>query len=254
MTRLNAKAIENAVRELITAEETSLGIEVLSLVAYPGGDLVNVVVEQTHSAILVHDASFAAMRLSEQGIAISRHVRRRLTDYAKRFECTLDGDRVCTTTDTNSIGYAVAMVANASRSVADYALEIKRHAEADFRSILVDALRDVVGSRLRENEEFNGGSGRNYRVSAVVLDEAESSPRAFVAPIPSHSAVEHAFAMFSDLRRQFGGVLNESVYDESGDVREEDRKFLGTVSDDVTPLMQAQLHFRKLIGVPAGHG
>lgn len=250
---LSAKAIEHSVRQLITAEQTSLGVEVLSLVAYPGGDLVNVVVEQSDSGVLVHDASFAAMRLSEQGISLSKHVRQRLAEYSSRFECQFKSDRVFVNTDPESIAYAVAMVSNASRSVADYALEIRKHAEADFRATLVDALRDIIGSRLRENEEFRGGSGRNYRVSAVILDEMEASPTAFIAPVANHSAVEHAFAMLSDLHQKFASVDNESVYDETSDIREEDRRFLNTIGG-VIALMQAQSHFRQMLGAQVGHG
>jgi len=250
---LNAKAIEQSVRQLITAEQSSLGVEVLSLVAYPGGDLVNVVVEQAASGVLVHDASFAAMRLSQQGVSLSKHVRQRLADYASRFNCEFKSDRVFVKADIESVAYAVAMVSNASRSVADYALEIRKHAESDFRAILVEAIRDVIGSRLRENEEFRGGSGRSYRVSAVILDEMESSPRAFVAPVANHSAVEHAFAMLSDLHQKFASVANESVYNEASDIREEDRKFLETIGG-VTPLMLAQSHFRQMVQTQVGHG
>ena len=85
METLTAEAIERAVRSLVTAERTSLGIEVSTPVAYPGGDLVNVFVETRGDHVLVHDSSFAAERLALAGVEMSRHVQARLRDYAARF-------------------------------------------------------------------------------------------------------------------------------------------------------------------------
>jgi hypothetical protein len=244
---LSADFVEKAVRDFISAEEIGLGIEVSSLVAYPGGDLVNVIVERVRSELVVHDSGSAAMRLSEQGISISKHVSARLVDYAGRFNCRFEGNRVALNCNIDSVGYAVAMVANASRSVADYALEIRRHAESDFRHMVADVLRELIGARLRENEDYEGKSGRKYRVAATILDASESRPIRLISPIASRAVVDHSFAMLSDIKLKYPTLANECVYDETGDVRDEDREFLSSVCE-VYAFMEARRHFRELLG------
>jgi hypothetical protein len=250
---LSVSQIEDAIRDLIVAEASNLGIEVSVPVAYPGGDLVSVVIEQTKEGILIHDAGFAAMRLSQSGIQISKAVGVRLTEYAARFNCIYSLGRVSVRCDSDSVGVTAALVANAARSVADYALEIKRHAEADFRHILSDVLREIVGPRLRENEEIKGKSGRKYRISAVLLDAAEANPLNFVSAVANRQAVPLGFAMLYDLRGSFVGVENDSVYDDASDIREEDRALLSSVGS-VFGFMEAKHRFRALLGSPAGIG
>jgi hypothetical protein len=252
-TALSISQIEEAIRNLIVAETSNLGIEVSVPVAYPGGDLVSVVIEQTADGVLIHDAGFAAMRLSQAGIQIGKAVGARLTEYAARFDCTYSRGRVSARCDAGSIGVTAALVANAARSVADYALEIRRHAEVDFRQLLSDLLREIVGPRLRENEEFKGKSGRKYRVSAVLLDPAQTSPINFVSAVANRHAVPISFATLFDLRESFVGVETDSVYDDASDVREEDRILLSSVSS-VFGFMEAKHRFRALLGSVAGVG
>lgn len=253
MAGFSPQEIEAAVRSLVSAERINLGIEVSTPVAYPGGDLVNVLVEDINGEIVVHDSGLAAMRLAEVGVTINRHTAARLAEYANRFNCEFHGSRVVAKSGAPSIEYAVAMVANASRSVADYALEIRRHAETDFRAVVADALREIVGKRLRENEEFRGKSGRHYRVSAVIMDEFVDGPACFIAPIANRAAVSHGFAMLYDLKQQYSETANDAVYDETGDLRDEDRLLLKSVGDVLT-LEEAQNHYRNLMGVPLGNG
>ncbi|MDB5543899.1 MAG: hypothetical protein JWO64_1048 [Hyphomicrobiales bacterium] len=251
METLTPESIQRAVRSLIAAERTSLGIEVSTPVAYPGGDLVNVVVESRANQLIVHDSSFAAARLTLAGVNMSRHVQSRLSEYAARFNCRFENQRVLADGDLRSIEIAIAMVANASRSVADYALELRRHVEIDFRNVVADCLREIVGKRLRENEEFAGRSGRKYRVSAIVLDEAERAPELFVAPISSRAAVPQVFAMLYDLKESYASVERESVYDGDSDVKSEDRALL-KLAGDVLTLSEARHKFRMIMGDPAG--
>src|SRR5208337_77169 len=173
---LDAGAIERAVKDLVAAEPSNLGVEVTLPVAYPGGDLITVVVERKEASMLVHDAGFAAMRLANGGVTLSRSVVTRLQEYAKRFNCGFSDGRVSTECDLGKVGICAALVANASRSVADYVLEIRRHAESDFRRTISDNLREIMGRRLRENEEIRGVSGRRYRVPITVLDKNEAVP------------------------------------------------------------------------------
>jgi len=250
---ISRQVVEDAVRSLVVAEEVNVGIEVSTPVAYPGGDMVSVVIDQSAGGISVHDSGAAAIRLTESGIGITKHVASRLAEYASRFNCSFEGNRVSAKTSIATLEFAIAMVANASRSVADYALEIRRHAEADFRMVVSDALREIIGKRLRENEELRGKSGRKYRVSAVILDSAEVSVERFIVPIANRASVPHGFAMMYDLHQQFGGIQNDSIYDESSDIRTEDRELLGSVGQ-VFSFMEAKHKFRQFMGVVAGHG
>lgn len=129
-TILTAADLETAVRALIVAEKTNLGIEVTVPVAYGDGEAVSVVVEQKGSELTVHDAGFAAMRLSAYGVSLSRHVNNRLTEYAHRYRCDFGSGRVSMRATVDDAAQAVALVANAARGVADYVYEIRRQAEA----------------------------------------------------------------------------------------------------------------------------
>lgn len=253
MADISPQKIEAALRSLIVAERIGVGVEVSTPVAYPGGDLVNVIVEDINGASVVHDSGLAAMRLAQMGVTINRHTAMRLTDYASRFNCDFVGSRVTAKVGDLPIEHAIAMVANASRSIADYGLEIRKHAETDFRATVAGALREIIGRRLRENEEIKGASGRHYRVSAVILNELENAPLCFVAPIANRASVSHGFAMLYDLKQKFAKTQHEAIYDETGDLRDEDRSLLQSVGDVFT-LEEAQRQFKALMSLPVGHG
>jgi len=53
---------------------------------------------------------------------------------------------------------AAVMVANASRTIGDQALEIKRQTESDFRIAVIERIREIAGNRVRENETVRGES------------------------------------------------------------------------------------------------
>lgn len=252
MERVTAEFVEAAVRSLIAAKDVGFGIEVSTPVAYPSGDLVNVIVESRPEGLLVHDAGFAAERLALSGIAISRHLLSRLGEYAHRFNCVFENRRITAKATAGSIELAVAMVANASRSVADYSLELRRHAEADFRIVVTEALREIVGARVRENEEFQGKSGRKYRISATVLNESETAPAMFIAPIASHAVVPHGFSMLYDLQQGYADVLREAIYDETSDLRPEDRALLRSAAE-VHSFSEARVAFQRIGRRVQGH-
>ena len=253
METLTPESIARAVQSLVMAERTNIGVEVSTPVAYPGGDLVNVNVEQSPEGVLVHDASFASSRLSLAGVTMSRHVVERLAEYAGRFNCAFENGRVSAKAGSGSIELLIAMVANASRSVADYALELRKHAETDFRMTVAEALRDIIGKRLRENEECVGKSGRKYKISAMVLDERETQPIMLVASIANRAAVPHGFAMLYDLKDQetYTHATRDAIYDETSDFRDEDRALLKAASEVIT-LTQARHRFHKLMSASAG--
>lgn len=244
---LKASDVEKAIRSLITAERTNLGIEVTVPVAYGDGELTSVVVETAQDGLLVHDAGFAAMRLTGAGVALSRHVNLRLNEFCKRYHCSFSEGRVFASATQDSIAQIVCLVANASRSVADYVYELRRQSEYDFRAVVFDRLREVVGDRARPVEEFVGDSGRHYRLP-IVLDPTKSRPEHFLATLGHRQIVPQHFAMFYDLRTPFPRVKQDAVYDETADIREEDRALIASVGADVFTLMEAPLRFRVIAG------
>jgi hypothetical protein len=244
---LTAAEIEKAVRALVTAEKTNLGIEVSVPVAYGDGELTTVVVEDREEKYLVHDAGFSAMRLSSAGIPLTRHIVHRLNEYTQRYRCEFRDGRVTSASDFDSLSQVVCLVANASRSVADYTYEIRRQAEYDFRVVVFERLREIVGNRARQYEEFRGKSGRRWRLP-ILLDPTESRPEHFISAVPHRQVVPQSFAMLYDLAGAFPDVERDAVYDEASDIRDEDRSLLSSVEGtNVMGLMEAPLRFRGLI-------
>ncbi len=249
-TKLKAADIEKAIRALVTAQETNLGIEVTVPVAFGDGELASVVIEAADGGFMAHDAGFSAMRLSAAGVSLSRHVVHRLNEYAQRYRCEFLDGRVFACAGAGDMAQAVCLVANASRSVADYIYEIRRQADYDFRATVFDRLREIVGNRMRETEEFRGASGRLYRLP-IVLNSALSKPQNFLSTLAQRQVVPQSFAMFCDLRDAFPTVERDAVYDETADIRDEDRRFLSSAGAQVVALMEAQKRFREFSGVKA---
>lgn len=239
---VTAADIENAVRALISAEKTNLGIEVTVPVAYGDGELVSVVVEQKESGFVVHDAGFSAMRLSGAGISLSRGVTQRLIEFAQRYSSLFFDGRVTSVATADDIAQVICLVANAARSVADYVYEIRRQTETDFRIVVFDKLREVIGDRVRETEEFRGKSGRRYRVP-IILDVTKTRPQNFVSTVAHRQTVPQSFAMLYDLGGAYPGIERDAVYDDTADLREEDRTLLTQAGAEVF----GWDHFREFI-------
>ncbi|MBV9112496.1 MAG: hypothetical protein JOY67_06720 [Hyphomicrobiales bacterium] len=224
-----------------------MGIEVSIPVIYADGQLTSIVVEVEDGAFLVHDAGEAAMRLSSLGIPLKRvdHV----AEIVARFRCNFINGRVTSRADSISgIGVVASLVANASRSVADLAHEVRRQTETEFRSVVSDRLREAIGSRVRENQEFKGRSGRRYRIPALILDRTQAHPTHFVSALATRQTVPLSVSMFFDLRGAHPNVENDAIYDDSSDFRDEDRALLASIST-VIGLMEVPLKFRAMVGV-----
>lgn len=245
--RITAAEVEKLIRSLTAAEKTNLGIEVTLPVAYGDGELVTVVVEQTKGALVIHDASFSAMRLSNAGVSLSANVVHRLSELADRFNCKFESGRVTAMADSvESIAYVACLVANASRAVADYAFEIKRQAETDFRLIVVEKLRQIVGPRAHEAEEFKGASGRRYRLP-FVLNENLTRPQNFISTVAHRTNVASTFAVLFDLRGSFPDVERDAIYDDAAHLRDEDRTFLRSADAEVFGWMEAERRFKEFV-------
>ena len=236
--------VEMAVKGLISAETTNLGVEVLIPVIYADGQMTSIIVEHEDGAFLVHDAGEGAMRLSAVGIPLTRASH--LSDIVARFRCSFIKGRVAAkVSSSDELGIVASLVANASRSVADLALEFRRRTEADFRLIVSEKLREAIGPRVRENQEFRGHSGRRYRIPVVVLDRAQAHATNFVSALATRQTVPLSVSMFFDLRNAYPNIENDAIYDDSADFRAEDRALLASVST-VIGLMEAPLKFRAI--------
>lgn len=246
MATLTAADVEKAIRALITAEKSNLGIEVTLPVAYDDGELVSVVVEQNESGLTVHDAGFSAMRLTGAGVTLSRNIIHRLSEFAQRYRCGFVDGRVSSPATLDDVAQVACLVANAARSVADYAHEIRRQAETDFRVVVFDKLREIAGDRVREPEEFRGKSGRLWRVP-IVLDPTKTKPQNFVSALAHRQAVNQGVAMLYDLGLAYPEIERDAVYDDTADLRQEDKSLLTSVGAEVFGWMEAEHQFREFV-------
>ncbi len=117
---LQASALEAAVRALVVAEEQSFGIEITVPVAYGDGEMVSVNVEQNGDTFSVHDAAIGSMELSASGVSLTKAVITRVSELVARFHCMFENGRVSAHCAQDDLAVTVCLVANASRSVADY--------------------------------------------------------------------------------------------------------------------------------------
>jgi hypothetical protein len=240
--------IEATTRAIISARQTSLGVEVTTPVVYPNGELVTVAVTVADGEYMVHDAGFGTMYLNSAGVRLTRQLTQRFSELALRYGCGFIGGRMTRRCLPEQLAMAVVLVANASRAVGDQALEIRRQTESDFRVAVVERVRDVAGQRVRENELVKGESGRSYRISSVILDSSQSFPVAFVVPLPNRASVPNHFAEFFDIRKAQERIRRESVYDENSDIRPEDRRFMEMDQiSEMIPFQQTRLRFAQLL-------
>jgi hypothetical protein len=248
MRIVTPEEIEATARAIVSARTTNLGIEVTTPVVYPNGDLVTVAVTIEGGEYVVHDAGFGAMYLNSAGVRLTRQLTHRFVELAARYGCEFIAGRMTRRCSPEQVAMAAVMVANASRTVGDQALEIRRQTENDFRIAVVERLRDIAGNRVRENQAVKGESGRSYRIPSLILDSSQSFPLAFVVPLPNRAAVSDRFAEFFDIRRAHDRVRRESVYDESSDIRAEDLRLMRMENmSEMIPFQQTRVRFAQLI-------
>lgn len=243
---LSADDIERGIRALITAEQTNLGIEVAVPVVYGDGELVTVVVDQSGPQLLVHDASFSAMRLAKHGVDLTPLVRHRLAEFAQRYQCAFSDGRVFAPATPENVANVVSLVANAARSVGDYVYELRQHIDRDFRLIVFDKLREIVGERAHEPDEFRGKSGRRYRLP-FVLNENKTKPQNFISTVASRSTITLSFGALYDLGLAFPETERDAIYDDEAGLKDEDRTFLRSAKAEVFGWTEAERRFRDFV-------
>lgn len=232
--------IEQALRSLVEARATAIGIEVTTPVLYANGDFVDVVVVPGHEVYEVHDAGIGSMRLSAEGMRLGQDAVSRMRLAAERYDCAVEGGRIVRRCERSEITVTISLVANASRTVGDFAAEVRRQNESQFRFVLTESIRDIAGARLKENETFKGRSGRVYRVSNVILDRELSTPMAFAVPLASRSSVPAQFRELFDLKAAFPQIRNESVYNDAGDFRPDEDGWILSQVGEVFPISDLQ--------------
>lgn len=242
----SAKEVEALARSLVEAQETSLGAEVTTQVVYPDGNLVRVNVSCAPNEVMVSDLSYGTMYLAKIGISLNSQQKIRLQSEVAHYGCEFVKGRIYRRCQKEHLSDSIALVANASRSVADYGTEAKRQFDADFRVTVIERLRDAVGHRLREREQVAGRSGRAYRIGGVVLDRKEVRPLAFVEAFATRTVIGDRFMAFSDLKKEFMEVEMLSVYDDNLNWQDSDLNVLSQVSS-VIAYSKSHLRFRDLI-------
>src|SRR5690242_1510334 len=127
MTQLQAISpheIEAASRALITARKTTLGVEIQMPVVYPTGHTVTVEVTVQGGHYVVHDAGFGSMSLTSAGVTLTKSLQERLSLLAKYYGCEFIEGRMSRRCTVEQIALAAVMVANASRTVGDQAIDV----------------------------------------------------------------------------------------------------------------------------------
>lgn len=124
--RLNvtARDLEAACRALVRVQSSNLGLEVQLPVIYPNGDFVTVVVVPSAEQFVVHDAGFAAMTLANHGVRLTAKMKARIANLSQHYGCEFANERMSRVVPYDQLAFAVAVVANASRTIADQILQI----------------------------------------------------------------------------------------------------------------------------------
>ena len=243
-----AESLQAACRELVRVERSSLGLEVQLPVIYPNGDLVTVVVTEENGQTIVHDGGFAAMTLATAGVTITKKMNERIAALSKHYGCEFSNERMLKVAKIDDLPLVVAVVANASRTIADQLLQSRANPLFSFRQDVIDRVKEYVGAkRVRENEAVTGKSGTQYSIGAVVLDSALRAPVAYVEAVKDLDGVNKRFREFYDISQLLFNPEPDRIilYDDKAHLRQGDLIILQDVSN-VVRFSDAETRFRQL--------
>lgn len=246
-------AIEAACRALTRVTTSNLGLEVQLPVIYPNGDCATVVVVPHGDEVIVHDAGFAAMMLANHGMRLTGKMKARILQLSKHYGCEFANDRMSRVVPIDQIALAVAVVANASRTIADQLLHMPTQPIVSFKQTVIDRVREYVGSsRVRENEPVIGKSGTEYFIGAAVLDNQMSKPIAYVEAVRDIDGVNKRFREFSDISLvpDLQDMTRIVLYDDHANLRQGDLLVLQEVSN-VVRLSDAKARFLPFVKAEA---
>ncbi len=230
---LTPAELEAAAQTLITARPTNLGIEVSMPVIYPNGEAVTVVVTVEGGEHIVHDAGFGAMQLTASGVKLTKRLSRRLANLASHYGCEFIANRTTRRCAVDQLALAMAMVANASRTIGDQALDIRQRADQSFVRSVKERIHAVAGVRVRDHHEVKGKSGRAYWMSHVILDPNQSRVVAYVKAVANDNSVLATVGEFFDIRGAHQAIGRASIYDDSHEWRATNLTLLREVSEPV---------------------
>ena len=239
------REVEAASRALISARKTNLGIEVTMPVIYPDGQAVIVVVTVEGGDYVVHDAGLGVMYLTTAGIKFTKKLRERLASLATHYGCDFIAGRMTRRCNADQVALAIALVANASRTIGDQALEARRRTESEFRKTVTESLYEVAGKRVRSLSQVKGKSGRTYRVQNIILDQSQTTPVAFVEALAHRGSVADKYMEFDDLKRAYPNPARLAVYDHGVNLTRADISLLRVVSEPIT-LRKSRAKFKQL--------
>lgn len=228
--------LEAACRALVRVQASSLGLEVQLPVIYPNGDFATVVVAPSAEQFVVHDAGFAAMTLSNHGVRLTGKMKARIANLSRHYGCEFANERMSRVVPYGQLAFAVAVVANASRTIADQILQIYPQPILSFRQTVIDRIKEYVGStRVRENESVVGDSGTEYHIGAAVLDSKLTRPVALVEAVRDMDGVNKRLREFYDISLvpSLKDMERIVLYDDKAALRQGDLLVLQNVSNVV---------------------
>ena len=214
-------------------------------VLFVSGDSVQVLISPGTNDYIVSDQSSAAMYLESHGVTIGSKLQHNFENLTQRFGCSFMSNRVQRRCYIDQLPVAILMVANASRLVGDYVLDIRREPDKDFKRAVSDNLYEVVGERMKRRESVKGSSGRTWHVDNVVFDKQLESPVAFIETIANRNVVPWRVATFLDLRKNHENTVNLAIVKEESDLKHEDCKLLNEVGGVVVPLRKIKQKFEQ---------
>lgn len=246
---VTARDLEAACRALVNVQETSLGFEVQIPVIYPNGDFVTVAVAPSGDEFVVHDAGFAAMMLANSAVRLTGKMKARIDALSRHYGCEFTNERMLRVVPRDQLSVAVAVVANASRTIADQMLQIHPQPILSFKQTVIERVKDYVGAtRVRENEPIVGDSGTEYHIGAAVLDRKLSRPVALVEAVRDMDGVNKRLREFYDISLvpSLEDMDRIVLYDDAAQFRQGDLLVLQNVSN-VVRFSDAEARFKSLM-------
>jgi hypothetical protein len=176
------------------------------------------------------------MALANHGVRMSAKLKTRIADLSKHYGCEFSNERMTRIATADEVALAVAVVANASRTIADQLLQIYPQPILSFKQAVIERMKEYIGSeRVRENELVVGNSGTEYHIGAAVLDSRQSKPVAYVEAVKDMDGVNKRFREFYDISLvpELKDMTRIVMYDDTADLRQGDLLVLQNVSNVV---------------------
>jgi hypothetical protein len=195
-----SKAVDTAIRKLVSVEHFHAGSLVSMPMLYPSGASVVLEVSAQSSTVFICDRGGAFQEA--EFIGASRQLPREAERVASEFGIHFDGrDMFVAEVAYDRLEGALINVAAASaQAAASIARRAAERQEQDTKDAMFDKLSSVFGQNGFEREiELLGASNHKWRVDAVI--RFESRVIVFNAVTRNHVSITGAAAKFYDLSR-----------------------------------------------------